>query len=102
MPTSTRRQAASRSQRYSEVSVDAPSSLDDEEAGQQESPRRERRVLHSAYQPEGDGPEDLLTYPSEHLTVDEENDVNYAGPTDHTVFEGSGKYYIQPKTSTSD
>jgi hypothetical protein len=99
MPTSTRRQAASRSQRYSEVSVGEPSSLDDEEAGQQE--RRERRNLPNDYQPEGAGPEDLLTYSSEHLTVDEENGVNYAGPTDHTVFEGSGKYYIRLKISTS-
>jgi hypothetical protein len=101
MPTSTRRQAASRSQRYSEVSVDAPSSLDDEEAGQQESPRRERRIFPSAYQPEGAGPEDLLTYSSEHDTITSDNGVAYAGPIDHTVFEGSGKYYIRLKISTS-
>jgi hypothetical protein len=36
MPTSTRRQAASRNQRYSEVSVGALSSLHDEDAGQHE------------------------------------------------------------------
>lgn len=100
MPTSTRRQAASRSQRYSEVSVGAPSSLDDEEAGQQET--RERRILHNDYQPEGAGPEDLLTYSSEHLTTTSDNGEAYAGPIDHTVFEGSGKYYIRPKISTSD
>jgi len=67
MPTSTRRQAASRSQRHSEVSVGAPSSLHDDEAGQEE----------------------VLEYSSEHSRADDPN-VTYAGPIDHTVYEGDG------------
>jgi hypothetical protein len=95
MPTSTRRQAASRSQRYSEVSDGAPISLHDEEAGQPE--RRRQFLPRGTY---GAGSQEELEYSSEHETEDE--NVVYPGPTDHTVFEGSGKYYARPEISTPD
>jgi hypothetical protein len=78
MPTSTRRQAASRSQRYSEVSVGAPSSLHGEEAGQHE--------VHEDEQDDGESNGSGIS----------------VGEIDYEVFEGDGKYDARPETSTSD
>lgn len=79
MPTSTRRQAASRSQRYSEVSVGALSSLHDEEAGQHEVHEDEE---------DGEGLED-------EATIDD-------GEGENGTFGANGTHDTRLQASTSD